>query len=416
MANQKQMKTQMLNVSLRVRALATLLLFLALTVGSQSEETKATNSTAVVSAFQTYKSEKFNFQISYPKDWLTSPFVKDTLWQIASADINEMGSISISTTKVGFDSPDENASFLEKALNQDDSVLKEEIRHRFSDGKFLGKGKSQLGSHPAIYFKSSYTLKKLNANIPVIVNQIMCPQSGLRYLVTFETPENLYQKTYSQFQTIISTFVFTNSESSPSHTGVKAFDDLFFGEEKSAVERKRKNFVKVGERLFEFSCGYEKIDGKERLSKVNLFATWTDTAKSAIDQNLDEIKEVLSAKFGKPNWERGYYEGRLKLVEAMESRSVAAMTSVDPEANDDRFLNQYQWKMGEEKTVTVFMREQTIVKERKETVEVQSANFFRAAKTEEVSRFDKHRENKIWIEIESPAVKKMKAKESAIPF
>ena len=210
----------------------------------------------------------------------------------------------------------------------------------------------------------------------------------------------------------------SNPETSSLHTGIKAFDNLFFGEEKSVVQRKQKNFVKVGERLFEFSCGYEKIGGKDRLSQVNLFATWTDVQESVIKANLDEIKEVLSAKFGEPDWHIGSYEGRMAVFEQLQLGYVPSYSEIVKanSKNDDRYATQYRWKIGEEKTVNVFMRDQTIQKERKETVEVSPANFFHAAKTEEVSRFDEHREYKIWIEIESPTVKKMKAKEDANSF
>jgi hypothetical protein len=218
------------------------------------------------------------------------------------------------------------------------------------------------------------------------------------------------------------------SDPATQHTGVKAFDDLFFGEDKSAVERKAKPFVKVGERLFELSCGYEKIGGKDRLARVNLTATWTDVQQSVIKQNLDEIKEVLSAKFGKPDWHiTGDYNGDIGLYEAQQDlRTILPLDAMQIKyyfesnrvryANDERYVSQYAWKIGEEKLVRVLLRDHTYKKERKEKIEVQAANWLHEAKFEEVSRFDEHREYKVWIDIESPAVKKMQAKESAAPF
>ena len=220
------------------------------------------------------------------------------------------------------------------------------------------------------------------------------------------------------------------AESDPStqHTGIKAFDNLFFGEDKSAVDRKAKPFVKVGERLFELSCGYEKIGGTDRLARVNLTATWTDVQESVIKQNLDEIKEVLSAKFGKPDWHiTGDYQGSIGLYEAMKVwRPAASLDAVQNaeelksfltrHSSDERYVTQYSWKIGEEKLVRVLLRDRTYKKERKEKIEVQPANWLHEAKFEEVSRFDEHREYKVWIDIESPAVKKTQAEESADPF
>jgi len=228
-------------------------------------------------------------------------------------------------------------------------------------------------------------------------------------------------------QLAISKSAKAGSESSQLQTGTKAFDDLLFGEERSAVERKQKRFVKVGERLFELSCGYENIGEKDRLSQVNLSATWTDVQQSVIEQNLDEIKQVLSEKFGEPNWHIGVYEGSIGAYEARKNwhpvpsldnmqNANALVSMINSYANDKRYVLQYRWKIGEEKLVSVWMRDRTYKTERKETIEVQPANWLRKAQFEEVSRFDEHREYNIWIEIQSPSIKKLKAKESATSF
>jgi len=187
----KLTKVQLLEAEKRIRE------FLA-------KNATSTNSTSVASAFQTYKNAKFNFQISHPKDWRTSPQVDDARWKISKTVTNEMGMVSISVARyTGGDD-----SFLQKYLDQDESTLQETLRQRFPDGRILEKGKTFLGSFPAIYFKNSYNLKNFNSEFSMIAIQIMCIRNGLLYVVTFETPQSSYQKSYPQFQGIISTFMF----------------------------------------------------------------------------------------------------------------------------------------------------------------------------------------------------------------
>jgi len=388
-----------------------LVFLLFLISNSLSEETNA-----IPSPFDTYKNENFRFQISYPKDWRTGVSVNDAVWKIAKTTTNEIGSISISVARYTGKDP----SFLQNMLEQEKSMVRE-MQKGFPGGKFVEKGKTYLGSFPAVYFKSEYTVKNLNTENKITMVQIFCVRDSLLYVVSFETTESSYQKTQPQFQAIISTFIFTNTGSASPATGIKAFEDLFFGEERAKVEKKQKKQVKVGENLFELSCEYENIGGQERLSKVNLFATWTDVQESAVNRTLDEIKETLSTKFGDPSWQIRNYEGRIGVYELNKSNylpsSYEGMQSFLAKYEDDlRFVLQLQWKTKEEKIVNVLMRDRNYNTERKEKVETQAANWFRDAKYEEVTCFDKHREFKIWIQIESPVVKNMKAKEDTTSF
>ena len=175
-------------------------------------------------------------------------------------------------------------------------------------------------------------------------------------------------------------------------TDIKAFDELFFGEEKSVVERKQKKTVKIGEMNFELTCGYEKIGGKELLSDVFLKASWTDVDEQVIKANLEAVKQILSEKFGKPTW--------------------AIKKDEDTSAEENNPSLKYQWKIGEEKVVNVLRAIKRYNTEHKEKVDSLAGKLL----GREYTVTDSHQEHFILIGITSLAIEKIKVKESATPF
>ena len=179
---------------------------------------------------------------------------------------------------------------------------------------------------------------------------------------------------------------------------IKAFGDIFFGEDKATVEKKRKNTIKLGSETFYVSYEYKEIGGIQRLVQVNFMIVLKSVNDRAIKERIDELRNIFTERFGKPKWIRKESDGYGTIY------SRRHVTYRDKNTLDNLFSNQCKWESDDKRVISIWWREKY------EKKLVQEGGWFQEPEHESV------REDTLWITIKCKVIEKMFFQEDASQF
>ena len=156
---------------------------------------------AIASNIKTYRNNQLGFEISYSNNWVQSKRPDNSPFFIQRKSADEPGTIGIKVANLTGDKD----KFM-RGIKQNPEIMIKKYKQRFPDAELIKSEDTYLGGFPAYYVKASYSIKNLNFEIKVISLQIFCIRDNKIYLVSFETPQNIFNKTFVEFQAIMATF------------------------------------------------------------------------------------------------------------------------------------------------------------------------------------------------------------------
>lgn len=152
---------------------------------------------------KTYRNDHLGFEISYPSGWVkTQPITPDTALLIRNKKPSEIGSISVRTKIFKNNNKDWKKDF------KDTDNLLAGLRKRFPDAEIIEQGDTLIGGFPAYFIFATYGIKNFTINVDVAMCQFFCRKDGRFYLINFETPLSLFERTFNHFEAILATFNF----------------------------------------------------------------------------------------------------------------------------------------------------------------------------------------------------------------
>lgn len=152
---------------------------------------------------KTHRNQVLGFEISYLDTWEQSQAPGNSAFFVKSKSVEEPATISIHVANF----TDNSDSFM-REVKAHPEIFIEKFKQRFPSAEMLEKGDTYLGGFPGYFITTKYTLKNLNIEIDIVAMQIFCIKGKRIYLVNFETPLLLFEKTFNEFQAILATFNF----------------------------------------------------------------------------------------------------------------------------------------------------------------------------------------------------------------
>lgn len=160
---------------------------------------------AEVSAAPTvHRDEELGFEVSYLNNWeIDHTPNRAFIFSIKNTSTTEPATIGIGARRLAGDKD----GILSEIKNTPE-IYVERLKRRFPDAALLEHGESYLGGFPCSFVTVTYTIRNLNSSLDVIATQIFCIKGANVYLVSFESPSESYDKNLSEFNAIMTTFVF----------------------------------------------------------------------------------------------------------------------------------------------------------------------------------------------------------------
>lgn len=150
---------------------------------------------------KTHRNQTLGFEISYLDTWEQSQAPSNSAFFIKRKSVEEPGTISINVANF----TGNKESFMREVKAHPEKFI-EKYKQRFPSAEMLENGDTYLGGFPGYFITTNYTLKNLNVEIDIVAMQIFCIKGKRIYLVNFETPLPLFEKTFNEFQAILATF------------------------------------------------------------------------------------------------------------------------------------------------------------------------------------------------------------------
>ncbi|TWI61098.1 hypothetical protein LZ24_03465 [Desulfobotulus alkaliphilus] len=150
-----------------------------------------------------YRNHSLGFEVSYLDNWEQSQGPGNPAFFIKRKSVEEPGSISISVANFTGDKD----SFMKEIKAHPEKFI-EEYRQRFPGAKMLGSGDTAMGGVPGYFVVASYPLKNPNIVLDIVTWQTFCIKGKRIYLISFETPLLLFEKTFDEAQVVLDTFNF----------------------------------------------------------------------------------------------------------------------------------------------------------------------------------------------------------------
>lgn len=174
----------------------TKLLILTLLFLSHISMTFAENTT-------TYRNETFRFELTHLNTWEIDAKNSNSILALRRTSISNPATLSVGVKKF---TGNKNAFF--DQIKSNPSALLEKVRSRFPDAMLNEHGGTFIGSFPAYYVTSAYTLKNLDSSIPITTRQFFCIREDFIYLITLEYPSRSAATIDSEFLSMMATFNF----------------------------------------------------------------------------------------------------------------------------------------------------------------------------------------------------------------
>lgn len=158
---------------------------------------------AYAASVKTHRNQALGFEVSYLVSWEESQAPGNPAFFIKRKSVEEPGTISINVANF----TGNKESFMRDVKAHPEKFI-EKLKQRFPSAEMLESGETYLGGFPGYFITTNYTLKNLNVEIDIVAMQIFCIKGKRIYLVNFETPLHLFEKTFNEFQAILATFNF----------------------------------------------------------------------------------------------------------------------------------------------------------------------------------------------------------------
>lgn len=155
------------------------------------------------SEIKTYRNDSLGFEVSYFSNWKKEKSLNNAPFFINRDSTTHIGTISVDVRNFTGDKK----KFMKKIKSSPEMVTGG-IRKRFPDATLGEHAETYLGSFPAYFITTYYTIKNLNIEIELVTIQLVCIKGNLIYLVTFDSTVSAFEKTFNEFQAILATFNF----------------------------------------------------------------------------------------------------------------------------------------------------------------------------------------------------------------
>ena len=162
-------------------------------------------STSVASKVKTYRNNELGFEISYLTNWKRSTSPGNPSFFIKRKSPTEPGTITIDIAPFTGNAADK---FIREMKSNPDRYMQKLRKNRFPDAEIVEKGDTYLGGFPAYFITMTYSIRNLNINFKIVTMQIFCVKDGRLFLVSFETSLQMFEKMFSEFEVILTTFNF----------------------------------------------------------------------------------------------------------------------------------------------------------------------------------------------------------------
>lgn len=157
----------------------------------------------IASEVKTHRDDRLGFEISYLENWDRSQAPGNPAFFIKRKSATEPATISINVANF----TGNKVKFMREVKAKPEKFIAK-YKQRFPSAEMLENGETYLGGFPGYYITTKYTLKNLNVEIDIVAMQIFYIKGRKIYLVNFETPLLLFEKTFNEFQVILATFNF----------------------------------------------------------------------------------------------------------------------------------------------------------------------------------------------------------------
>jgi hypothetical protein len=141
--------------------------------------------------------------MSYLPSWEETKPITNTQFALKRKSKSEIGSIT-----VGLANYKGNKAEFHNHINNQPEFFVKGIKKRFQDANLLASGETYLGSFPANYISTAYTLRNLDFEIVMVNFQILCLKGNQLYVVTLETTAHAFDTVYDEFEKIIASFIY----------------------------------------------------------------------------------------------------------------------------------------------------------------------------------------------------------------
>jgi len=158
-------------------------------------------STVSALELKNYSNSKLGFKISYLPSWQEVRKADNTFF--IKRNPESKGAI-ISINAKHFPKPET----LIEQFKANPELWSARLKRKFPDAKILSTGDTYLGSFPAYFIVSRYSIKNLNTNFDLTSLTLLCVKDNKVYNVTFETLTSSYKGLFPEFEKILSTFNF----------------------------------------------------------------------------------------------------------------------------------------------------------------------------------------------------------------
>jgi hypothetical protein len=163
------------------------------------------HSATLASKVKTYRNNELGFEISYPTNWEKSTSPGNPAFFIKRKSTTEIGTISIHVKTFTGNKAEK---FMREMKSNPDHYTQRVKKNRLPDAEMVEHGDTYLGGFPAYFYIMTYSLRNLNKEIGIVTMQIFCVKGDRLFLVNFETQWHTFEKVFSEFKVILSTFNF----------------------------------------------------------------------------------------------------------------------------------------------------------------------------------------------------------------
>lgn len=161
------------------------------------------HTTVFASETKTYRNDQLGIEFTYLNTWERSNPPGNHAFAIERKLKTNPGILSIHVNNF----TGKKEKFMDEVKSSPEKLISK-LKDRFPGAEILNKGNTFLGSYPAYYILTNYTLKNLNTEIDITLTNIFCIKGTKIFLVNLETPLVHFDKTFEEVISMLATFNF----------------------------------------------------------------------------------------------------------------------------------------------------------------------------------------------------------------